>query len=207
MDDAFRVSKLLGRGINLGNALGAPSEGAWGLSSSKAGVFRQDRGSRLQYGRIPIRWATHAGPGTRLQRRPHPSRSGQLGDRPGALTHGLAAVINAHHDLDLYKEPDNHQRRLEATWRQIAESVSRIMPRFLVFELLDEPHGVLTDERWQALFPKFYRSFRESNPDAGRDSDRGTAIFHVLTRRLVVRPKQFTTIRRPFTRSIRRAFA
>ena len=38
-DDAFHYNRLLGRGINLGNALDGPQEGAWGVTL-KADYFR-----------------------------------------------------------------------------------------------------------------------------------------------------------------------
>ena len=39
IDDAFHYNRLLGRGINLGNALDAPHEGAWGVTL-KADYYR-----------------------------------------------------------------------------------------------------------------------------------------------------------------------
>jgi endoglucanase len=160
-DDAFRVNRMLGRGINLGNALDAPSEGEWGLTL-EAGFFDRIKEAGFQSVRIPIRWATHTGPA------PEFKVDAAFFDRVDwaidqALSRGLAVVINSHHDNDLYKEPDNHQGRLEVTWRQIAARYKG-RPDRLVFELLNEPNGGLTDERWQAMFPKLLAIVRESNP-------------------------------------------
>jgi endoglucanase len=160
-DDAFRANKRLGRGINLGNALEAPSEGAWGLTL-KAEYFDRIKEAGFQSVRIPIRWATHTGPGPDFNVDP------AFFDRVDwaidqALSRGLVAIINSHHDDELYKEPDKHQPRLEAIWRQVARRYQG-RPDSLLFELLNEPHGDLTNDRWQALFPRLLAIVRESNP-------------------------------------------
>ncbi len=160
-DDIFQVNKRLGRGINLGNALDAPSEGSWGLTL-QADYFEQIKQAGFQSVRIPIRWATHTGPAPEFTVDPtFFARVDWAIDQ--ALSRGLIAVINAHHDDDLYKDPDKHQARLEATWRQIARRYQGRSDQ-LLFELLNEPNGSLTDDKWQDLFPKLLAIVRESNP-------------------------------------------
>src|SRR3954466_13212776 len=58
--DAFEAVRRLGRGINFGNALDAPSEGAWGMEL-KAEYFAAVRKAGFDSVRIPIRWSAHAG--------------------------------------------------------------------------------------------------------------------------------------------------
>src|SRR5262245_9740707 len=58
-DDAFHYNRLLGRGINLGNALDGPHEGAWGVTL-KADYFRLIKKVGFNSVRIPIGWSTHA---------------------------------------------------------------------------------------------------------------------------------------------------
>jgi endoglucanase len=160
-DEAFQANKRLGRGINLGNALDAPTEGSWGLTL-KEEFFDQIKKAGFNSVRIPIRWATHTGPAPDFTIDPtYFSRVDWAIDQ--ALSRGLVTVINVHHDDDLYKEPEKHQARLEATWRRIA-SRYKGRPDQLIFELLNEPNASLTDEKWQALFPKLLAIVRESNP-------------------------------------------
>jgi endoglucanase len=160
-DEAFQANKKLGRGINLGNALEAPSEGEWGLTL-KAEYFDRIKEAGFQSVRIPIRWATHTGPGPEFAvDRTYFDRVDWAIDQ--ALSRGLVAIINAHHDEALYKEPAKHEARLQATWRKIATRY-KDRPDQLFFELLNEPHGALTDEAWQAMFPKLLEIVRESNP-------------------------------------------
>ena len=57
--DAFQDNSLLERGINLGNALDAPTEGAWGVTL-KAQYFQAIEAGGFGSVRIPIRWSAHA---------------------------------------------------------------------------------------------------------------------------------------------------
>src|SRR5260370_3658937 len=53
-DDAFHYNRLLGRGINLGNALDAPQEGARGVTLEDD-YFRLIKEDEVKSVRIPIR--------------------------------------------------------------------------------------------------------------------------------------------------------
>jgi endoglucanase len=160
-DDAFQANKRLGRGINLGNALDAPTEGSWGLTL-KEEFFDQIKQTGFNSVRIPIRWATHTGPAPDFTIDPTYFRRVDWAIDQ-ALSRGLVTVINVHHDDDLYKEPEKNEARLEATWKQIAQRYQG-RPDQLLFELLNEPNGALTDEKWEALFPKLLAIVRASNP-------------------------------------------
>ncbi len=160
--DAFASNKLLGRGINLGNALDAPSEGEWGLTL-EAGYFEAIRKAGFDSVRIPVRWATHTGEGPVFQVDPaYFARVDWAVDQ--ALSRGLVAVLNIHHDDATYRDPTGNFPRLAATWRQVAARY-KDKPDRLFFELLNEPNGELTDGRWQAAFPTLLASIRGSNPD------------------------------------------
>jgi endoglucanase len=160
-DDAFQVNKRIGRGINFGNALDAPSEGEWGLTL-KEEYFDQIKSAGFNSVRIPIRWVAHTGPGPDFKIDPKFfERIDWAIDQ--ALSRGLVAIINTHHDNELYQEPEKNLARLEAVWRQIASHYQKRSDQ-LVFELLNEPNSGLTDAKWQAMFPKLLAVVRESNP-------------------------------------------
>jgi endoglucanase len=160
--DAFHFNRLLGRGVNLGNALEAPREGAWGLTL-KPDYFQQIKQAGFHSVRIPIRWSAHA-------QEQSPYEIDQTFFHrvdwaiEQALSNGLAVVINVHHFEELCREPDKHFRRLAALWKQIATRY-RNRPERLFFEILNEPHGALTDERWQRMVPPLLDVIRESNPE------------------------------------------
>jgi endoglucanase len=159
--DAFEAVRRLGRGINFGNALDAPSEGAWGMEL-KAEYFAAVRKAGFDSVRIPIRWSAHAG-----EAPPYaidPAFAARVDWAVAeAIKNDLAVVLNVHHYEGMDKDPARHKDRLAALWRQIAER-HKAQPDTVVFELLNEPHDRLTDELWNDVLPELLRTVRVSNP-------------------------------------------
>ena len=56
---AVQMNKLLGRGVNLGNALDAPSEGEWGVVL-KDEYFESAKQAGFDSIRLPVRWSAHS---------------------------------------------------------------------------------------------------------------------------------------------------
>jgi endoglucanase len=160
--DAAFYNRLLGRGINLGNALDAPREGEWGITLREE-YFQVIKEAGFNAVRIPVRWSAHADADA-----PYTidaaffKRVDWAIDQ--ALSRDLVAVANIHHYEGMYRDPDKHLPRLKALWKQIAEHY-RDRPDRLYFELLNEPEGKLTDERWQQVFPQLLDVVRASNPE------------------------------------------
>ena len=159
--DAFAANKLLGRGINLGNALEAPKEGDWGVTL-EADYFQKIKDAGFQSVRIPIRWSTHAG-----KESPYEIDAAFFKRIDWAieqaLSRELTAIINVHHYDEMFSDPAKHTPRLAGLWKQIAPRY-RDKPERLFFEILNEPHDKLTDERWHEVFPEVLKAIRESNP-------------------------------------------
>ena len=53
--------KAMGRGINMGNTLEAPTEGAWGNPLVVASNFDDYKNAGFTCVRLPITWDTHTG--------------------------------------------------------------------------------------------------------------------------------------------------
>ena len=160
--DVFVSNRLLGRGMNFGDALEAPQEGAWGVTL-KAEYFQSIKDAGFNSVRIPIRWSAHAQ--TDLPYAIDPAffeRVDWAIDQ--ALSRNLSAVINVHHYSEMDHDPGSHTHRLAALWKQIAARYQH-RPPTLFFELLNEPHDNLTDERWQQIFPELLQAIRETNPN------------------------------------------
>lgn len=159
--DVFAINRALGRGVNFGNALEAPTEGAWGMEL-KEEYFAAVQKAGFQHVRIPIKWSAHA-------KADAPYTIDRLFFEridwaiEQALSSGLAALINVHHYDELDKDPDNHQARLVGFWKQIAERY-KDKPDRLVFEFLNEPHEKLTDERWNRMLEPLLKAVRPTNP-------------------------------------------
>jgi endoglucanase len=161
-DDAFYYNRLLGRGINLGNALDGPREGAWGVTL-EADYFRVIKEAGFNSVRIPIRWSAHASTAA-----PYDIETDFFRRVDWAigqpLSRNLAAVINVHHYEEMTQDPVQNLPRLVELWKQIALRYQN-QPNSLMFELLNEPHDQLDDERWQEAFPPLLKAIRDSNPD------------------------------------------
>jgi len=159
--DAFGYNKLLGRGINLGNALEAPVEGAWGIRLEEE-FFAIIAEAGFDSVRIPIRWSAHA-----LKEPPYTiddeffARVDWAIDQ--ATENGLAAIINMHHYDEIFQEPAKHRERFLAMWQQISEHYQDA-PGTVAFEFLNEPHAALTDSIWNELAAETLALVRQTNP-------------------------------------------
>jgi endoglucanase len=151
----------LGHGVNLGNMLEAPKEGAWG-ASVQDDYFPTIRQAGFTVVRVPIRWSAHVGPApddvidpaffNRVDRIVELSRQNNLN-----------AILDYHNDDALMKDPDAMGPRFVAIWKQIAEHYMNAAPG-LVFELLNEPNGRLDAAHWNDLLAKTLAVVRASNP-------------------------------------------
>jgi endoglucanase len=158
--DAFQYNRALGRGVNLGNALDAPKEGAWGITLQED-YFKTIKEAGFDSVRIPVSWSTHA------QREAPFAIDPVFFERVDwairqALSRGLVAVIDDHHNEGMEKEPEKNLPRLKAIWKQVAERY-RNQPDGLSFEILNEPTGKLTDALWNEMFPQLLGVIRASN--------------------------------------------
>jgi endoglucanase len=76
----------------------------------------------------------------------------------------LYAIINMHHHEALYENPDAQKDRFVAQWKQISEFF-KDYPDSLLFELMNEPHGNFTPEKWNEFYPEALDTIRKDNPD------------------------------------------
>jgi endoglucanase len=159
--DAHAVARRLGRGINLGNALDAPSEGEWGVTL-RAEYFAAIRRAGFQSVRLPVRWSAHAGEAAPFALdRAFAERVDWAVDQ--ALANDLAVVLDQHHNDAMDGDPAAALPRLRAIWEQVARR-HRDRPEQVVFELHNEPHGALDDAAWNRAFPELLAAVRATNP-------------------------------------------
>jgi endoglucanase len=160
-DDIHDANKRLGRGINLGNALEAPKEGAWGVTL-KAEYFKAIREAGFATVRLPVNWSAHA-----AKEAPF-ILDAKFAERVDwaidqAIENKLNIIVNVHHYDEMNVDPDKHLPRLLAIWEQLAAR-ARNRPANVYFELLNEPNGKLNEEKWNAVLPKLLAVMRNSNP-------------------------------------------
>jgi endoglucanase len=81
-----------------------------------------------------------------------------------ALDQGLTVILDEH-DFNLCsKDAVLCRRNLNAFWSQIAPRF-KDAPNRVVFELLNEPHGEITDELWNSMLAETLAIVRSSNPE------------------------------------------
>lgn len=164
--------QALGRGINFGNMLDAPSEGAWDLRVEDRFVELAGQPGFVQSVRLPVRWSNHAAADAQAAIDPvFMARVEDVVRR--LLARGVSVVLDMHHYRQLDGDPlDKGEApvdpavvdlRFLAMWRQIARRFAAADGR-LLFEIYNEPHGRL-DGRWNDLLSRALRVIRESNPE------------------------------------------
>ncbi|NQY12317.1 MAG: glycoside hydrolase family 5 protein [Henriciella sp.] len=150
------------RCMNLGSALEAPHEGAWGY------VIRREDLARLKEAsfdtvRLPVRWSVHT------QEAPPYSIDPTLLDRVDEIVGwaeelGLQVIVNVHHYDALNENPGAHEPRLEAIWGQLSVHFEGA-PETLIFETINEPHTKMTTMRTDALNRRLLGQLRPLHPD------------------------------------------
>lgn len=174
--DAFEQNKQLGRGVNMGNMLEAPTEGEWGLTL-KEEFIEQAHKAGFNSIRVPIRWSAHAAADAPYTIDPEFFK--RIDDVIAqVLSRDMLVMINIHHYDELITNTDAHRPRFLAIWKQIAERYKSYDAKVL-FEVLNEPHDI-GDSTWNGLMNDAITAIRASNP----------------TRNIVVGPLDYYAIRR-----------
>ena len=149
------------RGINLGNGLDAPREGAWGVVLRER-HFEMAAAAGLDHVRLPVRFSAHAESAA-----PFRIHDGFLARVDWAiqqaLAHRLSIIVDLHHYEELMKEPDRHTERFLGIWSQIALRY-KDQPASVAFELLNEPSDKLGYDKLNPLVARAIEIVRTSNP-------------------------------------------
>ena len=149
------------RGINLGNALDAPSEGAWGVTL-QPNHFAMAKAAGLDHVRLPVRFSAHA-----EQRAPFSIEEPLLQRVDWAIDqaaqHGLSIIIDLHHYEELMKKPSENGERLVGLWKQIAQRYQG-KPPSVAFELINEPCDELKSELLNPITARALAAVRATNP-------------------------------------------
>lgn len=153
---------LLGRGINLGNRLDAPYEGAWGavLEEWQFDVIADGGFDSL---RLPIRWSSHT-----TAQAPYtidPAFFDRVDWAVGlALDRGLNVIVNMHHYDELFLDPYAEKEKFLAIWQQLGEHYADYPDDRIVLEVLNEPNTMLTPEIWNEFLAEAVEIIRVTNP-------------------------------------------
>ena len=161
---AFDQAQLMGRGVNLGNALEAGADWAIELYESYFQLISEAGFTNV---RIPISWALYAQPiPPYLVDETFFRKVDWAIDM--ALKYNLIAIVNHHHYDELDSDPEsvsiNSPRKIFlGIWAQIAERY-KDYPNSVIFEINNEPHSEFNAQNWDALWRETLAIIREHNP-------------------------------------------
>lgn len=152
---AFPVERC----INLGNGLDAPREGDWGYWIDR-NHFRKIAAEGFDTVRIPVRFSAHYRDG-RISRRFLARVDEVVG---WALQYDLRVILDLHHFNEIMKDPDGQADRFIGIWKHLARHYEGASDK-LIFELLNEPHGNLTNKKAADLYARAMGHIRARHPD------------------------------------------
>jgi endoglucanase len=153
----------VGRCINMGNHLEAPTEGGWGGRKIADDDFTIIAKAGFQTVRIPVRWSTHASQTSPFLIDPaYLDRIKHLVELADAA--GLNVILNSHHFEEIHKNPIQNAPRLAGMWRQIAAELASVDDSRLWFEIENEPHDNFNDSNLLPTLMPALAEIRKTNP-------------------------------------------
>lgn len=160
--EVFEQQRRLGRGLNMGNSLEGPTEGAWGHVIQDVD-FPRIKAAGFDSVRIPTKWSAHAGKEAAYAIEPaFMARVDHVVKT--ALAAGLQVVLNVHHYDELDQDPAKHRDRFAALWKQVATHFASF-PDSLQFELYNEPNTNHTEAEWNLNLAAALKEVRVLNPE------------------------------------------
>ncbi len=153
----------MGRGINLGNTLEPPQEGAWNNPPAEERYFDAYAEAGFQTVRIPVRWDQHTGSfGPYHVSDAWMARVEDVVD--WALNRNLFVILNAHHEDWIKQNYGNavFRARFDSIWAQVSRKFSDRSEK-LMFEIINEPKG-MTRENVDDLNARILSIIRRTNP-------------------------------------------
>jgi endoglucanase len=162
--NAFAINKLIGRGVNIGNALDREVEldDEWSFIV-KDEHFQLIKDAGFNSVRLTVRWSTRA-----MDQPPYtidPNFFKRVDQAVNsALSRNLTLVVNFQNYFEFYRDPNGLKPKFLAIWEQIAEHYKGY-PNTLIFEFLNEPQEDIKAGDWNALLKETLAIVRKTNPN------------------------------------------
>ncbi|MGA2143332.1 MAG: cellulase family glycosylhydrolase, partial [Brevinematales bacterium] len=149
-------------GINLGDTLEAPYEGAWAPELREEYFDLIKNCGSFDHIRIPVRWDTHVFDKAAYTIDPAFMQRVDWAVSQ-ALKRGFYVILNMHHYDGLETDSQGNHKEFLEIWKQIARKF-KDYPGNLYFEIYNEPQRNL-NSFWNSYFPEVYDIIRKNNPD------------------------------------------
>lgn len=159
--DAYEKSRMLGRGINLGNALDAPYEGNWDVVLQEE-YFKLIKDKGFDSVRVPVRYSNKT-----TKDAPYTINESFMERVDWVLEHsleqGLAVIIDLHHFDEMLVDVKGNKDRFLSIWDQVSKRYSN-QPEEVFYELLNEPNGAITANIWNEYLLEAIEVIRSNDP-------------------------------------------
>jgi len=153
--DDFSIKRC----VNMGNALDAPYEGAWGHTIDLDN-FARIRAAGFDAVRLPVRWSAHLGAGSIIEQT-FLDRVDQVLN--AALAADLNIVLNIHHYEALMDNPGANYETFLHIWEQLAYYYQDLPPK-VSFEVMNEPNGAMRGDTMRQFQKDAIAVIRKTNP-------------------------------------------
>lgn len=151
------------RGINLGNHFeNTPQPGVEFPDPMQEWYYTRIPELGFDHVRLPVKWSAHTDDENGFRIRPSFLAMVETAVQR-LLESGLEVVLNIHHFREAMDDPEGHQDKIYAIWRQLAQHF-RSYPETLIFEVMNEPTWKADAEAWNRVQNRTVALMRESNP-------------------------------------------
>lgn len=150
-------------GINLGNVLEAPTEGAWAPVAQQY-YFDDYKAAGFTFVRVPVRWDEHTSKAPPFAI--DAAFLARVEEVVGwATARNLSAIINSHHDDWIDSEINYHtfKPRFLSIWTQVSAAFAGVPDSLLRFEVINEPVN-LTILQLNDMYASVVPIMRATNP-------------------------------------------
>jgi endoglucanase len=154
----------VGRCVNMGNSLEAPSEGEWGGKKIDSADMQRIATAGFKTIRLPVRWASRAANTPPYTINPAFMKrvKGIVADARRA---GLNVILNSHHFEEIHEDPSPPNiAKLAGMWTQIAAAFAGQPEANLWFEIENEPHKNFNDGNLLKVLAPALAEIRKTNP-------------------------------------------
>jgi endoglucanase len=154
----------VGRCVNMGNSLEAPSEGEWGGKKIDADDFKRISEAGFNTIRLPVRWASRTDSAAPyIIDAKFMARVKQV--VADARKVGLNVILNSHHFDALHSDPSEANiAQLAGMWSQIATAFATEPDDHVWFEIENEPHDKFNDSNLLKVLKPALAAIRKTNP-------------------------------------------
>lgn len=159
--NVYEKSRMLGRAVNLGNALEAPYEGAWDMFLEEK-YFKLIKDKGFDSVRIPIRYSNKT-----TNNSPYTIDESFMKRVDWAveqsLLQNLNVIVDLHHFDEMLTDPAGNKERFLSIWRQVSKRYSS-QPGNVYYEVLNEPNAAITADIWNEYLAEAIKVIRQNDP-------------------------------------------